>query len=323
MRSLSVYYSNQAEQLQLLKKIKGLCDEIGVFFVDICIDNDPNLVERFGSETPVVLVGAYRLNSPFTMSEIEVAIRATLHQEQLNSSGIDDDKRFTMSKNEKFALWFSRHYAWVLSLIILAFMGSAFFPPLLTSSGRVALANIGYKFYSVLCHQLAFRSYFIQGEQYAYPRQLANVDNLMTYEEVTGKPATDIRYAREFSGDEFLGYKLALCERDIAIYGGLGLFGLFFQLTGRKVKHIPWYIWLLVAVVPIALDGGSQLPGLSAGWPMWMPIRESTPLLRTLTGALFGIGTAWYVFPMMEENLRESRFSLERKLNISKRYHAQ
>jgi uncharacterized membrane protein len=322
MRSLSVYYSNKPGQLKTVEEIKQLCDELGLFFVDICVDNDPNLEQRFASEAPVVLVGAYRLNSPFTLSEIEVAIRATLHQEQIDSVEGNDTQRFVFSKREKFALWFSKNYAWVVSLVILVFMGSAFLPPIFASNGNNALANMGYKFYSLLCHQLAFRSYFILGEQYAYPRELAHVDSLLTYEDVTGKSATDIRYARDFFGDNNLGYKLALCERDIAIYAGLGLFGLFFQFSGKKLKHIPWYVWLLIAVVPIAIDGGSQLPALAEGWPAWMPIRESTPFLRTITGALFGIGTAWYVFPLMEENMKEPRFSLERKLNISKRFAA-
>ena len=35
--------------------------------------------------------------------------------------------------------------------------------------------------------------------------------------------------------------------------------------------------------------------------------RESVPLLRVLTGALFGFATAWFAFPYMEESFSETR----------------
>jgi len=323
MRSLSIYYSNRPDQLEVVQETRGLCDSLGMLFVDICIDDDTTLEKRFGDQSPVILVGPYRLNYPFSQSEVEVAVKAALYQDELNPDVIDDNKRFSMSQKERFALWFSRSYALVISAIILIFLGLAMLPPFLAAKGMNNAARVGYKFYSLLCHQLAFRSFFIMGDQYAYPRELAGVKSLDdTYEDITGKSAEDIRFAQEFIGNDKIGFKLALCQRDVAIYAGLGLFGIFFQLTGKKIKHLRWYLWIIIALIPIALDGGSQLPGLAEGWPAWMPIRESTPLLRTLTGAMFGIGTAWYVFPMMEESIQETRFSLERKLNISKRFSA-
>jgi uncharacterized membrane protein len=180
-------------------------------------------------------------------------------------------------------------------------------------------AQVIYSVYSVFCHQLAFRSYFLFGEQAVYPRELANVPNLLTYEAVTGNSALDTAVARAFQGNEQLGYKLAICERDIAIYGSLLLAGILFQLTGRKLKAIPWYVWVIFAIIPMGLDGGSQLFSLGGTWPAWFPIRESTPLLRTITGALFGFFTAWYIYPMMEENMKDIRTNLARKLTIKRK----
>ncbi|MEL7590143.1 MAG: DUF2085 domain-containing protein [Anaerolineaceae bacterium] len=320
MRSLTLYYSDLPEQKQITKEIQILCDNLGVLFVDLCIDNNVELQRRFGKQAPVVLIGPYRLNSPFTLSEVEVAVKATLQQDENVSDPVDASRRFTMTRQEKLAMWFSKNYAWVISVIILVFLGFSALPPVLAANGNFGAANAGYKFYSFVCHQLAFRSYFIEGEQAVYPRELAQIPKLITYEEFTGQSSGDIVFARGLIGDEVMGYKLALCQRDVAIYAGLGLFGLFFHFSGRKIKNLRWIYWLIISVIPIAIDGGSQLPGLSAGWPAWLPNRESTPLLRTLTGGLFGLGTAWFVFPLMEESIRETRFSLERKLNISKRY---
>jgi hypothetical protein len=44
------------------------------------------------------------------------------------------------------------------------------------------------------------------------------------------------------------------------------------------------------------------------------PIRESTPFLRALTGALFGIGNAWLAYPYIEESMQETIEMLNEKL---------
>jgi peptidoglycan/LPS O-acetylase OafA/YrhL len=61
------------------------------------------------------------------------------------------------------------------------------------------------------------------------------------------------------------------------------------------------------------LDGGSQLSSSLPFLPDWFPARESTPLLRVVTGALFGITTAWFLYPYVEESMRETRALLARK----------
>jgi uncharacterized membrane protein len=108
-----------------------------------------------------------------------------------------------------------------------------------------------------------------------------------------------------------MGYKIALCQRDIAIYGGILLFGLLFSVTGMRLKSIPWYLWLALAIVPIGLDGLSQL--LSQPPLGFFPFRESTPFLRVLTGFLFGFFTAWFGYPMVEETMRDTRQLMEDK----------
>jgi peptidoglycan/LPS O-acetylase OafA/YrhL len=44
-----------------------------------------------------------------------------------------------------------------------------------------------------------------------------------------------------------------------------------------------------------------------------VPFRESTPLLRYMTGLLFGIGTAWFGYPLVEATMRDSRSLLQAK----------
>jgi uncharacterized membrane protein len=88
-------------------------------------------------------------------------------------------------------------------------------------------------------------------------------------------------------------------------------FGLLFAATRRRVKALPWYIWIIIGLVPIGLDGFSQL--LSQPPISLLPYRESTPLLRVLTGFLFGFTTAWFGYPMAEKAMRETQEYMEKK----------
>jgi uncharacterized membrane protein len=106
-----------------------------------------------------------------------------------------------------------------------------------------------------------------------------------------------------------MGYKVALCERDVAIYLSMLLFGIIFALSNRRIKSLHWLMWLLIGIAPIGLDGFSQLFS-QFNWE-WLasiiPYRESTPFLRVLTGALFGFSTAWFAYPNIEASMNETR----------------
>ena len=68
---------------------------------------------------------------------------------------------------------------------------------------------------------------------------------------------------------------------------------------------LPWYLWILIGIIPIGLDGFSQL--LSQPPLELLPYRESTPFLRALTGALFGFMTAWFGYPLVAEAMEDAR----------------
>lgn len=194
------------------------------------------------------------------------------------------------------------------------YVGLPFFAPYLMKIGASLPANIIYTIYRPLCHQLAFRSWFVFGEQPFYPREAAGIEGVKSFEEITNQTVINLREAQQFKGNEFTGYKVALCQRDIAIYASMLLFGLLFVVSGRRIKSIKWYVWVAIAIIPIGFDGLSQMPGLANNLPQWIPIRESNPILRTITGALFGFFTAWYLFPLIEESMTETRTILTEKI---------
>jgi uncharacterized membrane protein len=326
MLSLTYFYSrNDLDQETTADQLKSHCEINGLVYVDICIDLNPEMESKYSNKTPTVCIGPYVLHSPYTPTDLIVATQSALSRQARleDEGGIAYQKRVkngvSINNLDRFSYFFSRYYVVILSLLLSIFIAIPFLAPVLEKNGHNTSATIIYKVYHVICHQLAFRSFFIYGEQTIYPRELAHIKNLMTYEQITNSKTIDLEYARDLIGNELLGFKVAICERDVAIYGSLALFGYFFQLTGKKIKQLPWLLWFIIALIPIGLDGFSQIPSLSTGWPLWVPIRESTPFLRILTGTLFGAGTAWFMYPMMEESMKETRITLHRKFAIIKK----
>lgn len=87
------------------------------------------------------------------------------------------------------------------------------------------------------------------------------------------------------------GYQMCLCSRCLAIYSSLLAGGLILAMFRhrRAFQPISWKFWVL-GMLPMALDGGTQL----FGW------HESNVYLRLLTGAIFGLMTAWFILPQIE-----------------------
>lgn len=289
----------------------------------IDVDNTPKLQRKYNSEVPVVEIGPYRLKPPITKKELEITLRAVQHgiqQDEEISRAIETgelklDVKWTSS--DRFMYWMSCHYLAVFNLFILLYVGLPFLAPVFMKVGASAPAGIIYRAYSLVCHQLAFRSWFLFGEQAVYPRGTAHVAGLIPYGLATGLDESDVETARAFTGNPVIGYKVALCQRDVAIYGGILFFGIVYSLAGRRIKSMPWFIWVLLGIIPIGLDGGTQLVTQIISQPPLNLIsyyRESTPFLRTLTGGLFGLTSAWFCYPMVEESMRDTLSYLDSKL---------
>jgi uncharacterized membrane protein len=207
---------------------------------------------------------------------------------------------------------------------VIVFLGLPFLAPVLMERGNDAAARAIYKIYSPACHQLAFRSWFLFGEQPYYPLRATGLSDVHYLEEyVASNPSfaglspeegfgAFSWAARSFLGNDQMGYKVALCQRDVAIYSGLLLAGLLFGVVRRKLKPLPWQIFVLAGVVPMMVDGGYQLaahmmPGL-------LGVHETIPALRTLTGFLFGVGLMWLTYPHIQAGMDEMKDELRHKL---------
>lgn len=299
--------------------LETLQDDVPHKLTEIDVDSDSKLRKAYGETVPVMIIGPYTLQAPIENSDLEITMRAAQQRAQ-QISKIEDDIAsgrlqvdIPWGRADRITFWLSRNWLNAFNIFVLIYVGLPFLAPILMRAGATTPANWIYRGYSVVCHQFAFRSWFIYGDQTYYPREEANLSEVVPYDRATGLSSDDLWAARGFEGNEKVGYKVALCQRDVAIYFGILGFGLLYAVTGRRLFGIPWYIWIAFGVLPIALDGVSQLisqPPLSL-----LPYRESTPVLRSITGFLFGFVTAWFGYPIAEESMRESREYLTAKLN--------
>ena len=288
---------------------------------EVDIESDNALLAKFLVEIPVVEVGPYSLKAPITRQKLQMTLGAASDRKnQLEKLG-DPEYQMKIRKGQKVttgdrvSFWIAKRYLLMLNLFMLIYVGLPFLAPTLMKLGAELPARAIYRIYSPLCHQFGFRSFFLYGEQVVYPLAEAHMTGIKTFEQATGIPNLNDPYsatrfdARKYTGDETVGYKVALCERDVAIYLAILLFGIMYGLSGRRVKSLHWAIWLLIGIAPIGLDGFSQLFS-QFNWA-WLnsilPYRESTVYLRILTGSLFGFMTAWFAYPNIEESMNETR----------------
>lgn len=183
-------------------------------------------------------------------------------------------------------IWVARHWLAVFNMAWAVYVFTPFLAPVLMDAGFPVAAQAIYTVYSFLCHQLPTHSYFLFGPQLA-----PHAHDLIPAGMAAGSNLFEVR---SFVGSAEAGWKVALCQRDVAIYATVFVTGLFYSLLRYRLRPLPFKIFLLF-LIPIGVDGLTQLFGL----------RESNWWLRTLTGALFGFAAVWFAYPYIEDAMQE------------------
>jgi uncharacterized membrane protein len=212
---------------------------------------------------------------------------------------------------DRLVAWIARHWLAIFNTIVALFVAVPFLAPVLTHMGSSAscepcraAGRLIYFIYSPTCHQLPERSYFLFGPQNTY-----SVRELEAAGVIPAGLNILQRQLLRAAGAPGIGYKVALCERDLAIFGSLLLGGLIFGAVrgilhrrGRAVPRLPVWAYLF-ALIPMLLDGGTQLFGL----------RESNWILRSITGALFGLATVWLAYPYIDSAMTDAMPASQQK----------
>ncbi len=245
--------------------------------------------------------------------------------------------RRAASRRNRMLLGICRHWLELVTFFLALYVALPVLAPVFMKLGLEAPGRVIYTIYSPFCHQFAFRSWFIGGQQTLWPRELAGLDDVSferaaldspafreLYAHFAGRNPADIALddlsdftpalqfaSRAFLGDEKFGYKLSLCERDIAIYGAMLVGATLYRRWRRNLRPAPIWLYVLLGLAPVGIDGFSQLLGYPP-FSLWPP-RETTPAFRFVTGMLFGLMNVWLGFPWLEISFQELREPLERR----------
>jgi len=228
-------------------------------------------------------------------------------------------QRGVESAFDRIAQALLRRWLLLLNLSLGLFVLGAVAAPAFMALGMEVPGRILYTLYGFTCHQLPQRSYFLFGPEFV---QTYSWDQLVA-------AGMDPAWPRPFLGTAHMGYKLGLAARNTAIHSSMLVGSLLFAVYSRLSKREGWHFsrrrhlapWLL-AVLLMALDGGSHLVSELTGWGFrahngWLRLLTGGAfaphfyvgdgigsynwLMRTLTGVLVGLTTVWFVLPILQK----------------------
>jgi uncharacterized membrane protein len=196
---------------------------------------------------------------------------------------------------DKAIFWVAKHWLALMNLFWGLYVVLPLLAPVFMNAGWDFPAKVIYTIYRPACHQRPERSYFIGGSEIVY-----------TPEELVAAGVDLDPFVRDI-GNEIVGWKVAFCERDVAIYGSVFLSGLVYALVRRRLKN--WrmpFRYFVFFLIPMGVDGILQLFGFY----------ESNWLVRTITGTIFGIGAVLFAYPYVEEGFADVRRTISSKLHL-------
>ncbi len=192
--------------------------------------------------------------------------------------------------------------------------------PILMRAGWVSAGKSIYLIYSLFCHQLAERSFFLFG-----PKPMYSLAEIQAALQIRIDPLS----LRRFIGNPGMGWKIAWSDRMISFYNSIWIFAILWHAAGRKPRPLPLWGCILL-LLPMVLDGGthamSDLAGIGQGFRdsnAWLAVLTShelatsfyvgdawgsfNPIMRLVTGVLAGLGLVWFAFPHVEASFAESQ----------------
>ncbi|HID54450.1 MAG TPA: DUF2085 domain-containing protein [Anaerolineae bacterium] len=215
-----------------------------------------------------------------------------------------------------FSAWISRHWLFLILLVVLLWVGLPWLAPVFMALGWTKAGEAIYLLYSAQCHQLPQRSFFIFGNKSMY--SLSEV-------QAAWQDTTNPLILRQFVGNPEMGWKVAWSDRMVSMYSSIVLFGVILFLPLRKrLKPLPVGIFLLL-LLPMAIDGGSHfvsdlLAPIGSGFRdsnLWLvnltnnafpatfyagdALGSFNSWMRLITGILFGLAIVWFLFPHIRD----------------------
>ncbi len=220
---------------------------------------------------------------------------------------------------EKSGNWLARHWLLAFSIIWGFFVILPFLAPVFTHAGWDAAGRSIYSIYSMLCHQLPQRSFFLFG-----PKAMYSLAEIQAAFQRTNDPIL----LRQFIGNAAMGWKVAWSDRMFAMYTAMLPAAWVWHSLRKRLGFLP--VWgFLLFLLPMAVDGGAHLvsdfAGIGEGFRdnnAWLAALTGNNLpasfyagdalgsfnswMRLLSGVFFAVGLVWFAFPYVDEIFQDA-----------------
>jgi uncharacterized membrane protein len=178
---------------------------------------------------------------------------------------------------------------YVIYLLFFAILvGLVFAVPILAFDSDV---NTLYRAFAYTCHQKLSRSLclFNDGESMWIADCTPQEGEFIT----SSSDRIDIKVEK----DGITGFKMPVCSRDLGLYAAMLIGGLLYPLARRlDDRTLLPSIFLIIALIPIGLDGGLQFISELGILPF---IYESSNAIRLITGGIAGLAATFYALPLL------------------------
>jgi uncharacterized membrane protein len=236
----------------------------------------------------------------------------------------------TLKWYDRFDLWLSRHWLALFNAFVGVIVVMPYLAPLFTWLGLTGAADRIYFLYMILGHQLPQRSIFLFG-----PKLMYSLPEITAFTQ-----SINPLVLKQFIGSAEIGWKVAYSDRLMAWYGSFWIASLVYAMIRRRVKPLPFWGLLLFAL-PMFIDGathtisdvliGNQFGTGFRDANVWLAqltnnalpaafitgdaLGSFNSLARWISGALFGVGLAWYLLTFAEGVFAYRREELTRDYN--------
>lgn len=209
----------------------------------------------------------------------------------------------------------SSHWLAAANTFFFLYAGLPFLAPILLTNGHSTSANGIYWVYHLLCHLFPSRAYFVAGEQVCLcHRCLAIYGSIFL-----GGVAYSLARTR-LKPLPVKWYPFFLLP--MALDGGMGMASELLQFIPMAALWIAGLvvIGLAAAVLlsqklftwQVAVILGSGI--LALAYLQFIGPHQSNLFLRNFTGILFGLGTVWVAYPLMDEGFADVHQDAQAKL---------
>jgi len=219
---------------------------------------------------------------------------------------------------KRVVLGLARHWLLFINLLIGVWVSLPWLAPVFMHWGWGGAAHAIYFFYSLQCHQLPERSFFLFGTKPMY--SLAEIQSAW-------QDTADLFVLRQWIGNVDMGWKVAWSDRMVSMYTSILFGGLLYGLVRKRMKPIS--IWTFaIFLVPMIIDGSthalSDLAGIGQGFRdtnVWLQILTKNTFsaifyqgdalgsfnswMRLITGVLFGIAVVGFAFPYINDSFAD------------------